>query len=166
MTGTQGTTKGAIDRDSPESVYRALVRLLETQTSLYGQLDALSDRQRTIIDEDDADRLLAVLGERQTIVDRIAMTNRDVEPVRAAWERLLERVRSDWRADIARRLEGLSVLAGRIARRDDEDRQRLASKRDAIASELASLATGKKAASAYGRPAPGGAAPRYQDRQA
>lgn len=166
MTGISGTPRSAVDQDSPESVYRALVRLLESQTSLYGQLDALSDRQRAIIEEDDADRLLSVLGERQTIVDRIAMTNRDLEPVRSVWERILERVRSDWRADVAKRLDGLSVLAGRIARRDDEDRQKLAARRNAIAGELASMTTTKRAVSAYGQASPDSRAARFQDRQA
>lgn len=166
MTGTFSTNKPPIDRDSPESIYRALVRLLESQTSLYGQLDALSERQRAVIEEDDPDRLLAVLADRQTIVDRIAMTNRDMEPVRTAWERSLERVRPDWRADVARRLEGLSVLAGRIARRDDEDRQRLETRRNAVAGELAAMTNTRRAVNAYGKPPTPGTTPRYQDRQA
>jgi hypothetical protein len=166
MTQTPGTPKPATDQNSPESVYRALVRLLESQTALYGQLDALSERQRAVIEDDDADRLLSILGERQTIVDRIAMTNRDLEPVRVAWERLLERVRPECRSDVARRLEGLSVLAGRIAQRDDEDRRKLESRRNAIAGELASMNTSRRAVSAYGRPAAPPASPRFQDRQA
>ncbi len=166
MTINPQNPKPPIDTSSPESVYRALIRMLETQTSLYGQLDALSERQRSVIEEDDADRLLSVLGERQTIVDRISMTNRDIEPIRLAWERLLERVRPECRSDVARRLEGLSVLAGRIARRDDEDRQKLESRRNAIATELAGMNTGRRAVSAYGKPAGPTSSARFQDHQA
>ena len=44
---------------------------LTLQLDLYRRLDALSRRQGVLIEDDDTDGLLTVLGERQVVVDRI-----------------------------------------------------------------------------------------------
>lgn len=152
-----GTPEAAV------SVYRAIVERLDAHGVLFERLNALSLSQGALIDSDDTDRLLSVLGERQAAIEELDASGRELEIIRAKWEALLPQMESSWRSDIAARLESITQLAGTIARRDEADRQRLSAARGRVAAELAELSIARRAAGAYAGAA--GVAARYQDRQ-
>lgn len=150
--------------EQPGTIYHALVRVLEAQSALFGQLDALSQRQALIIAEDDPERLLEILAERQRVIDRIEGARRELEPVRVQWEAQLARMDPAWRKDVGARVDALARLAEGVAKRDDEDRKTLMQRREDVARELAAVTAGGRAAAAYGPRGDGGA--RFQDREA
>ncbi|MEL7473197.1 MAG: flagellar export chaperone FlgN [Planctomycetota bacterium] len=133
-----------------------LESLLRAQLGLYGQLDGLSQRQRTCIDAQDSESLIEVLQQRQSLVDRILNTNVQIEP-------LLERSEQRVHEEIARLIDAVRSLARSIAERDASDRDTLQARRDAVADQLASLGRRRGAVQAYGGAQPSG--PRFQDRE-
>jgi hypothetical protein len=139
------------------------ITVLGQQRALLGELDALSQRQSLLIDEPVLDALLAVLEERQQVIDRIMATARTIEQLRAEWERVRERVPADHGANVDRELDAVMALAGEVQRRDERDHARLKARLDGVAAELAGLTTSKKAAAAYGQGPAAGA--RFQDHQ-
>ena len=138
--------------------------LLQRQHELFSQLDTMSERQSSMVEAQDTDQLLTLLAERQGLIDRIAETSAHLEPYRASWDTLLARVDELGRVRIRKRLDALSEIAERIARRDEADRQLLEERRDAVAGEMMQINRGRGAMAAY-QTGPG-ASPRMQDREA
>jgi hypothetical protein len=143
-----------------ERVGRALARQLD----LYRRLDSLSRRQGVLIDDDDTDGLLTVLGERQAIVDEIAAIGASLEPIRHRWEAFLQGLPASTREHMRSLVDALAEVAGVVAGRDEADRGRLELRRTAVGRELASVARGRSAVVAYG--GPGAPVPFFQDREA
>ena len=94
-----------------------LAMLLERQRSLFTQLDALSARQNGLIVAEDTDRLLGVLAERQRLVDQIAATSTELEPLRGRWESLLVELTPVQRDRVRACVSAVSEMAGAIAAR-------------------------------------------------
>lgn len=144
----------------PARVAMALARQLD----LYHQLDALSLRQGILIEDDDTDGLLAVLGERQAVVDEITAIGAELEPIRQQWEPFLTGLPAPTRGQLTELVSELAALAGIVAARDEADRKRLEARRSAVGRELASVARGRSAVVAYGGKS--NAVPFFQDREA
>lgn len=143
----------------PAWVADALVRQLE----FYQRLDTLSARQSELISDDNTDGLLAILGERQALIDRITEIGARLEPVRAAWEAFLLGLPGPTREQIGTLVDALGALAGRVAERDEADRRRLEERRAVVGAELTTIGRGRSALAAYGgRPL---RAPVFQDRE-
>jgi hypothetical protein len=138
--------------------------LLERQHELLTALVALSRRQGELIDAEDDAGVLAVLAERQPMVEELVALNDLLRPHRAAWDRRLAALPAPQRDHVVRRSELVAALARTLASRDEADRRRLARRRDDLADELAALGTRRGALSAYRAVVPGG--PAYQDREA
>lgn len=139
--------------------------LLSQQESLYARLDALGDRQSELVAAEETDRLLELLAERQGIIDGIAQVDELLGPYKTRWPAVMEALPPEERERVRRRLDALSAVMGRIARRDEADRASLQQRRDSVAVELAQIGRGRGALAAYGGPRPG-ASPRFQDREA
>lgn len=141
---------------------RRLLGLLDEQLMLYERLDELSRRQSELIEQEETDRLLSLLGERQGVIDRIEALDASMRPFRDSWDRLVSPLPESRRVVIRERLDRLTALVGEIAKRDEADRLRLEQRRDAVGDELAGLSRGAGAISAYGG---GGQSrgPRFQD---
>jgi hypothetical protein len=137
--------------------------LLQRQQDLFSQLDAMSQRQSALIEAQDTDRLLAVLAERQSVIDRIAETSVRLEPYRASWDAVMKGLDEPGRARVRRRIDVLAELAERVAKRDEADRAMLETRRDAVAGEITQINRGRGAVAAYGQQQNG---PRMQDREA
>jgi hypothetical protein len=136
---------------------------LTRQLALYRSLDTLSLRQSALIEGDDTDRLLVVLGERQVLVEQIAAIGARLEPIRAAWESFLLGLPPATRDQIRELVDALADLAGQVAGRDEADRRCLEMRRAAVGAELTTVGRGRSALMAYG----GKAAPTpiFQDRE-
>lgn len=141
----------------------AVCRLIEDQIDLYCVLDQLSRRQHRIVETDDTAALLAVLGERSAVIDRISRLSAQLAPYLAEWDLHLSGLGQSDRDRIRRRLDDLAVMMEQIARRDEEDRDTLERRRTVVGRELTGLSRGGAALNAYGGSARG---PRYQDRRA
>jgi hypothetical protein len=137
--------------------------LLQRQQELFSQLDAMSQRQSALIEAQDTDQLLSVLAERQAVIERIAETSARLEPYRASWDAVMRGLDEPGRARVRRRIDVLSDLAERVAKRDEADRAMLEERRDAVAGEITQINRGRGAVAAYGGKPQG---PRMQDREA
>lgn len=137
--------------------------LLAHQRAMLGELDALSQRQSLLIDEPVLEPLLAVLEERQQVVDRITQAHRTSEQLRAQWERMQPQLPEAHRQQVQREIDAVASLAEQVQRRDERDHARLKRRLDSVTSELAGLAVSRKAASAYAPATPD--SPRFQDRR-
>jgi hypothetical protein len=137
--------------------------VLRQQIELLRRLDALSQSQRTLVDGDDVEPLLALMGERQQIVDDLEKVHERSKPLRQRFDEGAGALPAHAAARLRDALDEASRIAQAIMRRDAKDQERLQARKKAAAGELAELAGAKRAMNAYAgdRTAP----PVYQDRQ-
>jgi hypothetical protein len=147
--------------DPHRALHAQLVALLDQQRELFGTLDGLSQRQAQIIADDDPDRLLELLTERQAIIDAIGGVNERIAPLKDAWRQAGVAVAPALRDDIASKIGVVAALADAIARRDTADQELLRRRRDAVSGQLTKMVQQRQATGAYSAPAPAG--PRIQD---
>lgn len=147
-----------------------LTRLLDDQCATCTALEALSAQQTRAIGAADTDLLLRIIGQRQTLVDRIADVNTRLGPFRTGKDALLAKLQPAQRDGVVQRVGRIAALVESVRARDDQDRISVERMRGAVADELAGLARGRGAAAAYA--ASGNTAattvaqsPRFQDRQ-
>ena len=143
-------------RDTLDGV---LMRHLE----LYGELDAMCDRQRGLIEAGDTDRLVGLLAERSRVVEAIAEAVERFAPFGLVWDEVESALGETERRGVRRRLDAVASLARSVAERDTRDSETITAKRNELADRLAGLDKSKAAVSAYAGPRPSGA--RYQDRE-
>lgn len=139
-----------------------LESLVREELAILGQVDALSQRQGSLVMLDDAGPLLALLEERQGLIERAAVLAGEVGTLR---ERCLSESSlpaSRWKA-VQRECNAVADLAERISQRDREDAGHLSRLRDVAATEMSQLGKGKDATAAY-VPRGSGTEPKYQDR--
>jgi hypothetical protein len=163
MTGREPFQPGSEGGESP-TLADQLEAVLSEQLGLLGQLDALGQRQSRLIDEDDPDRLLEVLAERQAVIDRMEGCARRLEPLQKRWDVSARWADASARDRIRQRLESIAGLIEVIDRRDAYDRERLEVRRRQIAAELADMDRSRRATEAYLPPPEPG--PRYRDEEA
>jgi hypothetical protein len=141
-----------------------LNKLLDEQCELCVGLDTLSARQTQAVGIGDTDGLLRILGQRQTLVDRVTEINASLEPFRSRKEELLGRLGPAQREGIVQRVGKIAALVESVRARDDQDRISIEKMRSAVADELANMTRVKGAAAAYARNGATGG-PMYQDRK-
>lgn len=141
-----------------------LNKLLDEQCELCVGLDTLSARQTQAVGVGDTDGLLRILGQRQTLVDRVTDINALLEPFRVKKEELLGRLVPAQREGVVQRVGKIAALVESVRARDDQDRIVIEKMRTAVADELANLTRVKGAAAAYAKNGAGNGAI-YQDRR-
>jgi len=136
---------------SHTSIYRQLIEQLEVHRALCGMLDAISQRQGKIVAQGEAGAILAVLAERESVIEELSRSNARIEPLRRVWDSVVSGVEASQRDDVAERIEALAGLIGAVSERDNLDRQALEQRRDAVVAELRAMETQRKAVGVYGR---------------
>ncbi len=148
-------------KQNADAWFTRFVGLLESQRALLGELDGLSQRQRGLIDSDDAEGLLHVLRDRQGVIDRLLAAQTEVDRMRAQWAGVEEGLGEARVVDVRARMDELAALHDAIMARDDEDQSSLRRRRDQIATELADLGNSRRALGAYAPVSP--QSPRFHD---
>lgn len=160
---SRGEREGMIERKLGSGWRARLDALLTRQTELYGELDALCDRQRGLIEAGDTERLMGLLSERARVVQELVESGERFLPFGASWGLIEQSLSESELRDATRRLDAVAALAASIAARDEADGASIRARRDELADQLSGLGQTKRAVSAYGAAAPAG--PRYQDRK-
>lgn len=142
---------------------RTLAGVLDRLHERFGALRALCDRQGTLVESDDAEGLVAIMNERQPVIDEIQRIDRELEPLRTQWVAGAPGLPGAFRERIARRIEEIGELSAAVAQRDETDRAAMARRRDEVAERLVEIGRGRGALAAYGRAATG---PSFQDTEA
>ncbi|MEO1007042.1 MAG: hypothetical protein AAFX79_00580 [Planctomycetota bacterium] len=137
---------------------------VERQADLYDRLAAFGPRQDALIATGDGEGLLRLLGERQEVVDELVRVHEGIADVREQWDRFVEGLPEDERAELARRLDELKAIAGRVDAQDSRSGADLRAASERVSGEVGQLNRSRGAMRAYA--AAPAAAPRHQDRQA
>lgn len=138
MEGTETTLSG-----------ERLVELLEQQQALYRQLRILSDRQKVLVVQEDAEPLLTLLAERQRMVDGLVALNGRLAPFRKRWTEFYSGLDETCRKRAAELLEEVNGSLNAILQSDRKDTATLGARRQNVAQEMASLDAGSRAGAAY-----------------
>ena len=123
--------------------------MLTRQRDLYRSLDGLSEKQRVIIAEGQAEQLLAVLSERQMIVDQLTQTNDAIAPLRGRMSEIAEAAPEGQRDRLRGLVGEVQGLLESIIQRDEADRQTLETSKAKVGQELAKVNTAPAAINAY-----------------
>lgn len=126
-----------------------LVGLLRHQSTLYRRLRLLADRQKALVAQDDARPLLALLAERQKLVDGLVGLNEQLACYRRDWTGVYGRLDEPTRKDVAALLEEVNTALGSILQSDRRDSATLAMKRRDVTDRLAVVEAGTRASAAY-----------------
>lgn len=153
----------AIERRLGKGWRDHLDAVLTRQLELFGELDALCERQRGLIKAGETDRLMGLLSERAGVVERITEAVERFAPFGELWPEIENTLSEAELRDAKRRIDAIASLAGSIAERDEADGATIRARRDELADRLAGLDKSKRAANAYAGPRSEGA--RFQDRE-
>lgn len=126
-----------------------LIELLERQKSLYRRLRLLTERQRALVVQDDAQPLLAVLADRQKIVDELLTINEQLAVYRQDWTSIFGGLDEPSRKHVAEMLEEANATLGTILQSDSRDTAALSARRQEIAGRMAAVDSGSRASAAY-----------------
>jgi hypothetical protein len=133
------------DADRRESG-AALVASLARQLALYEQLGTLAHRQGALIGVDDGSPLLAVIAQRQQVIDELQSVAREFESKGLSSATLT----APQRRAAAETNELIAAIRARIFEQDERDRAALRDAKAQVGGELRKLSQGGNALRAYG----------------
>lgn len=128
---------------------QALIDLLEQQKSLYGSLQSLSARQQAIIEQGDTEQLLAVLSERQVLVDQLTGINKQVAPLRSRMSEISASASETKRKSLRALVDDVQAMLQAIIDRDEQDRRVLEASKASVGQQLQKIKTAPAAMNAY-----------------
>ncbi|MEM7622639.1 MAG: hypothetical protein AAF235_05490 [Planctomycetota bacterium] len=181
MTDATNEMAGAIAEVPPAQRARELAALMARQRDLAGQLDALSQRQEDLIGTGDTERLLGLLGERNTLLAELTSGSISIDQHRLALGSAGPDLHGQLGALIGAHLSpaeaeeaaAAELAVGRLVqgvlKRDREARVAIREHCDRIAAKLTGGRTKRTATVAYGATSTGQTgehASLYQDRKA
>ncbi|MDR1744577.1 MAG: flagellar protein FlgN [Planctomycetota bacterium] len=153
---------------APEQCAQELARLLNAQTEVCAGILEKSRTQQRLVEERDEEKLLSLLADKQSLIDRHQKLAEETNPVRAAWEAgARERAAPGERALVERAWSSLRDVLDEIVKLEDASRAMLEEQKGRLSVDIGNLQRGKIVNKAYGgakmyRPP---AAPRYSDKQ-
>lgn len=126
-----------------------LERLLLEQRDLYRRLLGLAGHQRALIASDREEELLAVLGERQTIIDRLGVLAERFRPIQQKWPQVRARLSAEQSSRIDELLTEINGMLAELVEHDKQDAVALADRKAATASAVQGVKRVKQARAAY-----------------
>ncbi len=132
-----------------EADAEALISLLRRQVGTYTRLEQLSDQQRGLIAAEDQQRLLALLAERQKLVDELSVLNQGLIPLQKYWRANRETVAPSLRAEADQLVGRAGEILQRILGADEQDARILSARKAQTAKQVTALAQGRQAFEAY-----------------
>jgi len=126
-----------------------LLALLRRQNDVYRRLRVLADRQKALVAEDDVQPLLALLAERQKLVDSLVELNRQLAPYRADWTARYSRLDAATRKEVAALLEEANAALGAVLLGDQRDSAALEARKRDLGGRLSTTDAASRASHAY-----------------
>lgn len=139
-----------------------LIDLLDQQRQVYAKLDALSAEQGDLVAAGDAEPLLNILGQRQSLVDQLTQLNSRIEPYKQNWPALWAQLDAATQSKIQGLIDQVQSMLDAIVERDERDRNALSKQRDDVADQIHGANRGTAVHKAYGTAAQT-VAPRFTD---
>ena len=126
-----------------------LIHLLSQQQLFYRQLRDLAHKQTDLVANGDGETLLHVLSGRQRLIDRLTEIGRELEPLRADWERIAELLPESQRKQAQDMIKDVREILGQIIECDARDTEALYQQKERIADDIRSASVGKRMNQAY-----------------
>jgi hypothetical protein len=126
-----------------------LVGLLERQRGLYRRLRTLTQRQHSLILQEDPKPLLALLADRQRVVDGLLGVNQALAAYRRDWTNVYAGLDEATRRHVAEMLEEANASLGAILQSDSCDTAVLSARRQEVGERLTVVDNGSRATAAY-----------------
>jgi hypothetical protein len=126
-----------------------LLELLNHQKVLYRRLRLLAERQKALVVQDDAQPLLALLSERQKLVDGLVSLSGQLARYRESWPDFYSKLDAATRGRVSELLEEANSALGMILQSDRRDTAALAARRHQVADRMNAVEAGYRASSAY-----------------
>ena len=136
------------DTEANTSAVDMLIKLLERQQALAEQLDELTRRQAKLIEAGDSDGLLALLAQRQRIMDQFLGAQDSLGRLSEACKRD-ESATEGARRRIGVLIDDISNRLSEIMGRDEKDRDLLEKHREGVGETLSGLSHANQARQAY-----------------
>ncbi len=140
----------AAGSQTSEADAQALISLLRRQVSIYTRLEQLSGRQRGLIAAEDQQQLLALLAERQKLVDQLGALNQSLLPLQDYWRANREAVAPALRREADQLVGRAGEILQRVLGADEQDARILSARKAQTAKQVTALAQGRQAFEAYG----------------
>ncbi|HVP09786.1 MAG TPA: hypothetical protein VMV94_01210 [Phycisphaerae bacterium] len=138
-----------VEQTSEANDVSRLLELLERQRLLYRRLRLLTERQRALVIQDDAQALLTLLADRQKLVDELMKLNAELTTYRQNWTNVYGALEEPLRKRIAELLEEANASLGVILQSDSRDSATLSARRQEIADRMTAADSGSRAGAAY-----------------
>ncbi len=129
----------------------SLIELLERQRALVGELSELARQQAGLTESGQTEALLQLLGRRQEIIDRFAVTQEDLGRLTGGLSERLGDLAEPQRDQIRSLIDEIGEVMADVLRRDEQDQETLRASRDHVRREIATVDTSKQAHRAYVR---------------
>lgn len=126
-----------------------VIETLQQHLSIHKQLLELSRQQRDLITADDPQPLLALLADRQLLVDELTKLNRVLVPLQSRWREYREQLSAGVGERIDTLLRETTETLQLIIAADQQDAGLLAVRKAGVAGEMATLGQGRQAFDAY-----------------
>ena len=127
----------------------ALIELLERQDELVTRLGALADQQAELVQSRRTDALLALLAERQRIIEAFTRAQDELGAMSEDIETRLESVDDERRTRVQTLIADIGDRLAQVMQRDERDQAVLATVRGDIRSELSAIDATRQARAAY-----------------
>jgi hypothetical protein len=126
-----------------------LMELLERQRLLYRRLRILTERQRTLVIQDDPQALLTLLADRQKLVDELLAVNAALAAYRQDWTNVYANLDEPSRRRVAEMLEEANTSLGAILQSDNRDSATLSARKQEIVDRMTAVDSGSRVGAAY-----------------
>ena len=139
-----------VGSQTKEADAQKLISLLRRQVSIYTRLEQFSVRQRDLIVAEDQQQLLALLAERQKLVDELRALNQCLVPLQEYWRANRETVAPSLRTEADQLVGCAGEILQRILGADEQDARILSARKAQTANQVTALAQSRQAFDAYG----------------
>ncbi len=126
-----------------------LLEVLERQRGLYRRLRVLTERQQGLVTQDDPQPLLALLADRQKLVDELVTVNKELTAYREEWTEIYGVLDDCSRRRVTEMLEEANATLGTILHRDSRDSAMLSARRQDLAERISAVDAASRAGAAY-----------------
>src|SRR5438552_1966886 len=113
-----------------------LIKLLGEQRNQYRRLRGLTQRQRTLVLDDNSPALLSLLNDRQRVVDELTSLNARLAPYRREWTQVYDALDPETRQRVKELLEESNALLASVMTADRQDTETLGARRCATAATI------------------------------
>jgi len=127
-----------------------VLSLLQQQRDLYRELKSHSDQQEALIAQGATDQLLALLAQRQRLIDGLGQVSASLAPYRSRIASIADQASGDLGDQMRALVEEVRGLLESIIERDEKGKADLAAARDRVGGEIRQAVGAAAAAGAYG----------------